>query len=127
MEVEQLVDNCIALWERCVGQKRLVKTGIDGVRSGFIKSGSSVALPVWMTGELYTAEDILEEHETEEKIVKSKAERKLVNPVVEKEIVDEVHSAGTKRGREDDVEKSFEEKRARKLAKADKVKKSAKA
>src|SRR5204862_3497250 len=107
MEVEQLVENCIALWERCVGQKRLVKTGIDGVRGGFIKSGSSVALPVLMTGELYSAEDILEEQEPAEKIVKSKADRKLVNSAVEKEVDDEVESAGTKRGREDDVEKSF--------------------
>ena len=126
MEVEQLVENCIALWERCVEQKKLVKTGIDGVRSGFIKSGSSVALPVWMAGELYSAEDILEKEEPAEKKVKSKADRKLIKPVVEKES-DETENAGMKRGREDDVEKSFEEKRARKLAKAGKVKKSVKA
>jgi ribosomal protein L1 len=124
MEVEQLVENCVALWERCVEQKKLVKTGIHGVRSGFIKSGSSVALPVWMAGELYSAEDILEEEPTEKK-VKSKAERKLMKPVAERES-DEVERTGTKRGREDDVEKSFEEKRARKLAKAGKVKKSEK-
>jgi hypothetical protein len=122
MSIEQLCENCIALWERCIDKQKLVKTGIKGVRSGFIKSSSSVALPVWMTGELYSAEDILEEGTVQEKKVKSKAERKLINPMVEEEIVEQ--SVGIKRGRSDgdDVEKSFEEKRARKLAKKEKVK-----
>jgi hypothetical protein len=68
-----------------------------------------------MTEELYSADDVL--GSPVEKKVKSKAERKLLKP---KETEVEVTS-GTKRSR-DDVEKSFEEKRARKLAKQDKVK-----
>ena len=113
MSVEQLVENCVAMWERCVNQQKLVKTGLQDVRSGFIKSGSSVALPVWVNDKFYSEEDVLD-GQPAVKEAKSKAERKLVAPsVIEKEEA----SVGIKREREDDVEKSYEEKRARKLAK----------
>jgi ribosome biogenesis protein UTP30 len=115
MSTEQLVENCLATWERCVVQMKLVKDGVKGVRSVFVKSGSSVALPVWMADELYSADDVLEGPVV--KVIKTKAERKLVKPV----IVEEPVETTTKRVREDDVEKSFEERRARKLAKGEKT------
>lgn len=115
MEVDELVENCIVMWQRCVEMKKLVKSGVDGVRGGFVKSGSSVALPVWMAEELYSGEDVLEEPVVKE--VKSKAERKLIKPVVKEAKV----KRSSKREREDDVEKSFEEKRARKLLKQEKA------
>lgn len=114
MKMEELVANCIAAWERCVTNKKLVKEGVDGLRGCFVKSGSSVALPVWMAEELYSAEDVLEGPVVKQ--VKSKAERKLVKD----KPVEEVPEESKKREREDDVEKSFEERRARKLAKQDK-------
>jgi ribosome biogenesis protein UTP30 len=117
MSVEELVENCIAIWDRCVNQQKLVKTGIQDVRSVFIKSGSSVALPVWMADELYSQEDVLEEPVV--KSVKAKTKTKKAKPAnVEK-------PTAAKRNRDtqdDDVEKSFEEKRARKLAKMEKSK-----
>lgn len=120
MTVDELCENCIALWDRCVTMKKLVKKGLEGVRSGFIKSSSSVALPVWMTGELYSVEDVLESGSevVEKKEVKSKADRKLIKPAVVSGGKDGDGGSGVKRSRDDDdVEKSFEEKRARKLAK----------
>jgi hypothetical protein len=116
MSVEELVENCIAMWDRCVTQQKLVKKGVHGVRSGMIKSGSSVALPVWLAEELYSDEDVL--HGEVVKPVKSKADRKLIKPPAVKEPEQENEK---KRGREDDVEKSFEERRARKLAKQEKA------
>jgi ribosome biogenesis protein UTP30 len=114
MSVDSLVENCVAAWDRCVLQNKLVKNGVDGVRGGFVKSGSSVALPVWQTAELYSQENILDGPVVKE--VKSKAQRKLMKP--DAEDVKEVEvEGGKKRSREDDVEKSFESRRARKLAK----------
>jgi hypothetical protein len=114
MSVEDLVENCVAAWDRCVSQKKLVKNGVHAVRGAFVKSGSSVSLPVWQTEELYSEENILDGPVVKE--VKSKAERKLLKPADEgvKEVESEI---GNKRSREDDVEKSFEDRRARKLAK----------
>ena len=123
MPVSQLVANCQAMWTRCVVQEKLVKDGVDGVRSGMIKSGSSVALPVYMAEQLYSAGDVLEEGVPQEtKKIKSKAERKLMKH--KKDVVGEDEDEGEtilgKRGREDDVETAFEEKRARKLARQEK-------
>ena len=112
---------------------RLVKNGVEGTRSCFVKSTGSVALPVWMTDSLYSQDDILLPHEKEvPRVSKSKAERKLMTSttvVVEEE--DKVEGErGMKRGRDDDdeededLEKSFEEKRARKLAKQKKSQES---
>jgi len=123
LKVEELVDNCIAAWQRCIVQKKLVKQGVEGTRSAFIKSMESVALPVWTTEELYSAEDVLEESVEdsveEPKKIKSKADRKLLKEKAEKEQVPEP-LVGTKRIREDDVETAFEERRARKAAKKEK-------
>jgi hypothetical protein len=116
MEVSSLVDNCIATWERCVTEKKLVKDAVDGVRGCFVKSGSSVALPVWMADQLFSADDVLEGPVV--KKVKSKADRKLIKEAPVEEVDGEEENR--KRDREDDVEKSFEERRARKLAKQDK-------
>jgi len=121
MSVQELVENCEAVWERCVTQQKLVKKSVHGLRSGMIKSGSSVALPVWLAEELYSEEDVLQEGETVNPL-KSKAERKLLkaaSPVEENEMAEEEN--GKKRVREDDIEKSFEERRARKLAKQEKT------
>lgn len=137
MSIEALVENCVAMWDRCVVHEKLVKDGVRGVRSGMIKSGSSVALPVYMAGELYSAEDVLESGmdggaETAKK-VKSKAERKLMKQKKstadsEEEEEDGEGKGVAKRGRdEDDVETAFEEKRARKLARQEKKKASVKA
>ena len=114
MSVEELVENCVAVWNRCVSFKRLVRDGVDGVRAGYVKSGSSVALPVWYASELYANEDILEN--TVVKKVKSKVDRNLIKPAINKDVEEQRH-IGVKRTREDEVEKSFEEKRARRLAK----------
>ena len=125
MGVEALIENCVALWKRCVVEKKLVQGGSKGVRSGFVKSIGSIALPVWMTDSLFSENNVLTEEEiASKKVKKSKAERKLLAPSVEeKEVEDEIKGSG-KRGRDeeeenddDDVEKSFEKKRARKLAK----------
>jgi len=130
MSVLELVENCIAMWDRCVVQRKLVKDGVSGVRSGMVKSGSSVALPVYMTEELYsTAEDVLESGmPVETKKVKSKAERKLMKQkktAAEEGDEEEGGKGAGKRGREDDdVETAFEEKRARKLARQEKKKSS---
>lgn len=128
MPVDDLIENCVAMWERCVSQKRLVKGGVDEVRGGYVKSGSSVALPVWIAQGLYTDEDILEGPIV--KKVKSKAERKLIKPSVSKE-TENLQPSGIKRVGEDDIEKSFEERRARKMARqrqgADSRKESVKA
>lgn len=115
MGVEELVENCNAMWDRCVVQQKLVKKGVNGVRSGMIKSGSSVALPVWLAEELYSAEDVLEGEVV--KPIKSKADRKLIKPAPVKPVEKQKEK---KREREDDVEKSFEERRAKKLAKQEK-------
>ena len=116
MDVPALVENCIATWERCVTHKKLVKDGVDGLRGCFVKGGSSVALPVWMAEELYSAEDVLDGPVV--KKVKSKADRKLLK---EAHVVEEVDvEENRKRERDDDMEKSFEERRARKLAKQEK-------
>jgi hypothetical protein len=115
MEVDALIDNCIATWTRCVTNKKLVKDGIEGLRSCFIKSGSSVALPVWMADDLHTDGDVLDGPVV--KKIKSKVDRKLVK---EKPVEVAEPEENRKRDREDDVEKSFEERRARKLAKQDK-------
>ena len=136
MSVDALVENCLAMWERCVVREKLVKDGVRGVRSGMIKSGSSVALPVYMAGELYSAEDVLEtglEDVEMGKKVKSKAERKLIKQKKSGADEEEGEEEGTekgvaKRGREDgDVEMAFEEKRARKLARQEMKKTSVKA
>jgi ribosome biogenesis protein UTP30 len=118
MTTSKLVDNIFATWERCVLGEKLVKSGVNGVRSVYVKSGSSVALPVWLAEELYSPEDILQGPVVKE--VKSKAGRRLINPAVGKESVEKSAEKPTKREREDDVEKSFEERRARKLAKVEK-------
>jgi ribosome biogenesis protein UTP30 len=122
MTVEELVENCLAMWERCVKQQKLVKKGTHGLRSGMIKSGSSVALPVWLAEELYSEEDVLAAEDVKPKKIKSKAERKLLQstPAKEPEVAKE-KDEGKKRAREDDLEKSFEERRARKLAKQEKA------
>jgi hypothetical protein len=98
--------------------EKLVKTGVKGVGSVFVKSGSSVALPVWLAEELYSAEDVLEGPVVKE--VKGKAERRLINLAVGKESVEESAEKLMKMTQEDDVEKSFEVRRARKLAKVEK-------
>jgi hypothetical protein len=136
MSVSDLIENCVGMWERCVVQEKLVKGGVQGVRSGMIKTGFSVALPVYMTEELYsTPDDVLESGmSVETKKVKSKAERKLIK---QKKAAAEEGEEGEgkgvgKRGRDDDdddvdVETAFEEKRAWKLARQEKKKSSVKA
>ena len=115
MEVDALIENCIATWARCVTNKKLVKDGVDGMRSCFVKSGSSIALPVWMADDLYTEGDVLDGPVVEK--IKSKVDRKLLK---EKPVEAAEPEDSRKRDREDDVEKSFEERRARKLTKQDK-------
>jgi hypothetical protein len=123
MSVDQLAANVAAVWERCVEGKRLTKEGVDGMRSAFVKSSNSVALPVWAAEELFSEQDVLEEGVVEKpKKVKSKAERKLL-ATVEKDEEDEKEEGeveekkGKKRIRTDAMERAFEYKRAKKLAK----------
>jgi len=71
-----------------------------------------------LADELYSPEDVLEGPVVKE--VKSKAERRLINHAMGKESVEESAEKTMKRVREDDVEKSFEERQARKLAKVEK-------
>ena len=133
MSVHDLVENCLAMWDRCVLQEKLVKDGVRGVRSGMIKTGSSVALPVFLAEELYSAEDVLEDGaQLKTKEIKSKAERKLIklkDVAGGKDVAgeEEEETSLLKRGRDDDVETAFEEKRARKLARPETKSKSVKA
>jgi len=113
MSVEELVENCVAVWERGVEARKLVKQGVKGMRSLFVKSAASVALPVWVTEELYSEEDVLLPGDIPVKEIKTKAERKLLKQSKsQQEVVEK-----KKRTAEDDVETSFEERRSRKLAK----------
>lgn len=137
MSVAELAENVLAVWERCVEGKRLTKEGVEGMRSAFVKSSNSVALPVWAADELFSERDVLEEALAEKpKKVKSKAERKLLAAAEEgeeeeKEEGEVDEKKGKKRVRADAMERAFEYKRAKKLAKlessADKPKKVVKA
>jgi len=138
MSVDDLLENCGAVWTRCVEGKRLVKDGVDGMRGAFVKSSASVALPVWAAETLFSAEDVLDDSVVEEKKVKklkSKAERKLLTSAAAAAAADkapenvgeEEHDepakelkAGKKRIRADAMEREFEYKRAKKMAKLDK-------
>lgn len=126
MSVGDLVENCIAVWTRCVEGKRLVKDGVQGMRGAFVKSSDSVALPVWAAEELFSAKDVLEdgvEEEKKAKRVKSKAERKLLTSTADersKEVTEKeqpVDKKEKKRIRVDAMERAFEYKRAKKLEK----------
>jgi len=136
MSVDALLENCVAVWTRCVEGKRLVKDGVEGMRGAFVKSSSSVALPVWAAEKLFSAGDVLEDSVLDEKKakkLKSKAERKLltsaaaaadkspenVSEAEEDELAKEL-KVGKKRVRADAMERAFEYKRAKKMAKLDK-------
>ena len=141
MSVDDLLENCAAVWTRCVEGKRLVKDGVDGMRGAFVKSFASVALPVWAAEHLFSAADVLEDsvlEGTKAKKLKSKADRKLLTSAaaaaaaaaadkapenVREEEEDEPAKepkAGKKRMRADAMERAFEYKRAKKMAKLDK-------
>jgi ribosome biogenesis protein UTP30 len=136
MSVDELAENVLAVWERCVEGKRLTNEGVDGMRTAFVKSSNSVALPVWAADELFSEKDVLEEGVVEKPKAKSKAERKLLAAPEEGEEEEKEEGGidekkGKKRVRADGMERAFEYKRAKKLAKlessADNLKKVVKA
>lgn len=66
---EQLVENILPLLQAMITDKKVVRTGWNGVRGVYIKSTTSAALPLFLASGLYDAEKqlITEEQRKEEK------------------------------------------------------------
>lgn len=66
---EQLVENILPVLQEMITEKKVVRTGWDGVRAVYIKSTTSAALPLFLASGLYDAEKqlITEEERKEEK------------------------------------------------------------